>query len=72
MTGLRVLAVDDVPPALDELNRDVPEALADAVLHALARDPAKKIQAVRKYRELTRAGLAEAKRAVEAFEGGRG
>ena len=29
--------------------------------------PAKKIQAIRKYRELTGTGLAEAKQAVEAF-----
>jgi ribosomal protein L7/L12 len=33
----------------------------------LARDPAKKIQAIKVYREETGAGLAEAKQAVEAF-----
>ncbi|MEK6700798.1 MAG: ribosomal protein L7/L12 [Planctomycetota bacterium] len=33
----------------------------------LAKDPKKKIQAIKRYRELTGAGLAEAKAAVEAM-----
>jgi len=33
----------------------------------LARDPSKKIEAIKAYREETGAGLAEAKQAVEAF-----
>jgi hypothetical protein len=33
----------------------------------IARDPSRKIEAIKAYREETRAGLAEAKQAVEAF-----
>ncbi len=45
--------------------------LSDEV-RALADDPAKKIQAIKLYREQTGAGLKEAKDAVEAYLAGRG
>lgn len=41
-------------------------ALSDRVKE-LARDPARKIEAIKAYREETGAGLAEAKQAIEAF-----
>jgi hypothetical protein len=44
--------------------------LSDQV-RALADDPARKIEAIRVYREETGAGLAEAKAAVEAYISGR-
>lgn len=44
-------------------------ALSERVME-LARDPAKKIEAIKAYREETGAGLAEAKEAVEAFMDG--
>lgn len=48
----------------------IADAQNDAVLAEvvdLARDPRKKIEAIKRYRELTGAGLAEAKTAVEAM-----
>jgi hypothetical protein len=44
--------------------------LSDRV-RGLADDPARKIEAIKAYREETGAGLAEAKAAVEAYLGGR-
>lgn len=44
--------------------------LSDRV-RALADDPARKIEAIKAYREETGAGLAEAKAAVEAYINGR-
>lgn len=44
--------------------------LSDRV-RGLADDPARKIEAIRAYREETGAGLAEAKAAVEAYIAGR-
>ena len=46
----------------DMILPDLPERVKD-----LAKDPAKKIQAIKAYREETGAGLAEAKEAVEAW-----
>lgn len=48
----------------------IADAQNDAVLAEvvdLARDPKKKIEAIKRYRELTGAGLAEAKAAVDAM-----
>ena len=50
------------------LNVDLvqPPAVSDRVKE-LARDPGRKIEAIKQYREETGAGLAEAKRAVEEY-----
>jgi|GEM_PF-1764583 len=53
---------------LKEMNISFEEAggLSDRVKE-LARDPSRKIEAIKAYREETGAGLAEAKQTVEAF-----
>jgi hypothetical protein len=56
---------------LEYLQPVTPGLLSDEV-KALADDPAKKIQAIKLYRDQTGAGLKEAKDAVEAYIAGRG
>ena len=48
------------------IDSEGPSSLSDAVKE-LARDPNRKIEAIKLYREETGTGLAEAKEAIEAF-----
>jgi eukaryotic-like serine/threonine-protein kinase len=58
LTDLARLQESGDPEPLDELNRDVPGPLADAVRHALARDPAHRYADAAEMEDALRDGLA--------------